>query len=192
MAMTREIIIYEILIPSLQKLYKVDYDNIKFDVSERNICARLSLHIENKMRKYDRDNNRKDFHRYYADVEYNRMNNGDIKHYENSKKVRQKMVSDLLIQSRSISPNYLALELKKKKNKDERDENRERLLSLMKPSGADDCVHGTLVGAFVIYSPDDVMIELYENVDGKGEKTEDIEMIYDKERKELLISEDNR
>lgn len=46
----RDIIINEILIPSLQKLYKVDYDNIKFDVSERNICARLAHHIENRMR----------------------------------------------------------------------------------------------------------------------------------------------
>lgn len=184
--MTREIIINEILIPSLQKLYKVDYDNIKMDVSERNICARLALHIENRMRKYDRDNDKKEFRKYYADVEYNRMNNGDVKHYENSKKVRLKMVSDLLIQSRSIKPNYLALELKKKKNKDERDENRDRLSSLVEPTGSDDCVHGTLVGAFVIYSPDDVVIELYENVKGKGENTENIEMIYDKVRKELL------
>ena len=30
----RSIIIYEILIPSLKWLYKVDYDNIRFGVSE--------------------------------------------------------------------------------------------------------------------------------------------------------------
>ena len=163
-----------------------DYDNIKCDVSERNICARLSHHIENKMRKYDRENNSRVFHKYYADVEYNRMNNRDVKCYENNMKVSQKMVSDLLIHSRGVSSNYLALELKKKKNKDERDENRERLSSLVKPNGADGCVYGTLVGAFVIYSPEDVMIELYENVNGKGERTEVILMEYDKVQKTLV------
>ena len=75
----KDIIINEILLPSLIRLYMWDYDNIKCDVSERNICARLSHHIENKMRKYDRDNNsNRVFHKYYADVEYNRMNNGDV------------------------------------------------------------------------------------------------------------------
>lgn len=31
----KEIILNQILIPSLQRLYQVDYDNIRFDVSER-------------------------------------------------------------------------------------------------------------------------------------------------------------
>ncbi len=35
----QEIILDEVLIPALQHLYRGDYDNIKFDVSERNICA---------------------------------------------------------------------------------------------------------------------------------------------------------
>lgn len=39
----RDIIINDILIPSLQRLYKVDYNNILFRVSERNICARLEV-----------------------------------------------------------------------------------------------------------------------------------------------------
>ena len=56
----------------------------------------------------------------------------------------------------------------------------------MKPNGADGCVYGTLVGAFVIYSPEDVMIELYENVNGKGERTEVILMEYDKVQKTLV------
>ena len=43
----RNIIINEVLIPALRKLYETDYDNIRFGVSERNICARLSLHMEN-------------------------------------------------------------------------------------------------------------------------------------------------
>ncbi len=46
----------EILLPSLKVLYSVDYDNIRFGVSERNICARLAHHMENHMRKYDQLN----------------------------------------------------------------------------------------------------------------------------------------
>ena len=49
----RGIILNDILIPSLKKLYDIDYNNIKFGVSERNICARLALHMENMMREYD-------------------------------------------------------------------------------------------------------------------------------------------
>ena len=75
--MTKDIILHEILIPSLQELYKVDYDNIRFGASERNICARLAFHIENKMRRYDMNNIANDFRHYYADVEYDRMGNGD-------------------------------------------------------------------------------------------------------------------
>jgi hypothetical protein len=139
------------------------------------------------MRKYDKENQSNMFKKYYADVEYNRMRNGDIKQYEDSRKVKQKMVSDLLIQSRGIERNLLAVELKKTKNKDQRDENRDRLKSIVKPSGNEDCVHGTLVGAFIIYSPEEVVIEIYENRDGHGKKTdEDLNFRYDEMLRELV------
>ena len=67
----RDIIIDEILKPSLKRLYQEDYDNIRFGVSERNICARLAHRMENIMREYDRSNNSHCFYNYYADVEYN-------------------------------------------------------------------------------------------------------------------------
>ena len=180
----REIIINEIMIPSLQKLYKVDYDNIRLDVSERNICARLAHHMENRMRRYDRDNERKLFRKYYADVEYNRMGNGDIKQYENSEHLPKRMVSDLLIQSRGEEPNFLAVEMKKKKNDLNRDEDRQRLKALVSPVPVDHklpCVYGTLVGAFIIFSSEDVVIELYWYDEGKGKKTGEITLQYDKE-----------
>ena len=75
--MTRDIIINDILIPSLKRLYQVDYDNIRFGVSERNICARLALHMENIMREYDSSHDTNYFIGYNADVEYNRMGNGE-------------------------------------------------------------------------------------------------------------------
>lgn len=52
----RDVIVQEILIPSLIELYKVDYNNIRIGVSERNICARLAHHMENLMRRYDEVN----------------------------------------------------------------------------------------------------------------------------------------
>ena len=36
----RDVIVNDILIPSLIQLYVVDFDNIRFGVSERNICSR--------------------------------------------------------------------------------------------------------------------------------------------------------
>ena len=40
------------------------------------------------------------------------------------------------------------------------------------------CVHDTLVGAFIEYSRDEVSLELFENIDGKGVKTDVIKLAY--------------
>jgi len=172
----KRIIIWRILLPSLSQLYKVDYDNIFNKVSERNICARLAHHMENIMREYDRVDKRKLFNHYYADVEYNRMGNGDFKYYENSEHRPVYMVSDLLIQSRGEPRNYLAVEMKRKGNYRNTRKDKTRLKSIVS-SPCDSrfafkCVYDTLVGAFIVYSPDDVKIELYENVDGEGTECE--------------------
>lgn len=181
----RTIIIHEILIPSLERLYAVDYDNIRFGVSERNICARLAHHMENLMRRYDEVNGEEIFREYFADVEYNRMGNGDLKHYENSAHRPVYMVSDLLIQTRGYGRNYLAVEMKRKGNRKNVDEDKERLMSLVSsPSNyeqAQKCVYDTLVGAFIEYSKTGVCVELFENVDGRGVKTENIVLTYNSE-----------
>ena len=96
----RNIIINDILVPSFKRLYQEDFDNIRLGVSERNICARLALHMEKITREYDDSHPIMHFHNYYADVEYNRMGNGDLKQYENSEHRPKYMVSDLLIQSK--------------------------------------------------------------------------------------------
>ena len=127
---TRDIIIYDILQPSLCRLNEMDYDNIRNGVSERNICARLAYHMENIMRSCD---NRTLFENYYADVEYNRMGNGELKRYENSEHLPQYMVADLLIQSRGESRNLLAVEMKRSTNYENRKEDRERLEALVSP-----------------------------------------------------------
>ena len=177
----RDIIINEVLIPALRKLYETDYNNIRFGVSERNICARLSHHMENIMREYDRTDGGSVFG-YYAEVEYNRMGNGDLKHYENSKHLPQYMVSDLLIMNREGEPNLLAVEMKRKGNNRGVKKDKDRLKSLVSSQSEDSeliCVHDTLVGAFIMYSPKDVKIELYENNNGQGEKTQEMHLIYE-------------
>lgn len=170
----RDIIINDILVPSLKRLYQVDYDNIRFGVSERNICARLAHHMENIMREYDESHSTMYFHNYYADVEYNRMGNGDQKQYENSEHCPKYMVSDLLIQSRGYEQNYLAVEMKRKGNYRNANDERERLASMVSPAPLgmhDRCVHDTIVGAFIVYDENEVSIQLFENVNGKGKNT---------------------
>lgn len=147
----------------------MDFDNIRFGVSERNICARQALHMENLMRSCS---HRDLFEGYYEDVEYNRMGNGELKRYENSEHLPQYVVSDLLIQSRGEARNLLAVEMKRKGNYVNRNEDRQRLESLVSPVPVHNtlpCVYGTLVGAFIIYSPEKVIVEFYENVNGSGE-----------------------
>ena len=91
----------------------------------------------------------------------------------------QYMVSDLLIQSRGRKRNYLAVEMKRKGNYRNAKDDRERLASMVSPAPHgmhDRCVHDTLVGAFIIYGKEGVKIELFENVNGRGENTETIEI----------------
>lgn len=167
------IIVNEILIPSLHMLYKEDYSNILWSVSERNICARLAHHMENYMHLYDKKHDSDIFYNYFADVEYNRMGNGDKKYYRGEDNKGKYMVSDLLIHSRDGGPNYLAVEMKNAKNKKNVEEDKIRLKSLVstQPFDADHpCVYGTLEGAFITYSPQKVDVELYEDVFGKGQK----------------------
>ena len=168
----KAIVLHSILIPSICKLYKEDFSNIRFDVSERNICARLAHHMENIMREYDAKNRTSFFTSYYVDVEYNRMGNGDMKYYEDSLKCPKYMVSDLLIQSRGYEGNLLAVELKKKgSTKKAITKDRERLESLVTPGSLSQltgCVHDTLLGAFIIYSKDGVDMDIFEFSSNEG------------------------
>lgn len=139
--------------------------------------------MENIMREYDSSHSTKYFRNYYADVEYSRMGNGELKIYENSEKLPRYMVSDLLIQSRGYERNYLAVEMKRKGNYRNANDDRERLASMVSPAPHgmhDSCVHDTLVGAFIVYGIKGVEIELFENVNGEVKKS-DIRSIHYKE-----------
>ncbi len=179
----KHLIINDILIPSVQKLFEVDYMNIKFGVSERNICARLALHMENIMREYDVVHDTCIFADYFADVEYNRMNNGDLKTFENNERKPQYMVSDLIVHNRTPSPNYLAVEMKRVGNRKNVHTDKERLMSIVSSdlyNASNISVYNTLVGAYIEYSPKGVNVIIYEDCGGRGVETAAIVLRYDK------------
>lgn len=183
MDISKDIIIYDILIPSLKKLYTMDIINIKYKVSERNICARLAFHMENVMRDYDNSHSSYLFNDYYADVEYNRMSNGDLKFYENNECRPQYMVSDLLIHSRKPTKNYLAVEMKRTGNRKNVEKDIDRLCSIVSSrlqQTSNRCVYNTIVGAFIEYSLEGVKINIYEDSNGRGVQTDYICFDYDK------------
>ena len=162
----RNVIINDILLPSLFRLYENDYFNIKNGVSERNICARLAYHMEFLMR------NMNDYNDYYADVEYNRKNDGTGKNWESHQKVPLPMVADLIVHKRNAEHNLMAIEIKRWDNYDKRKEDRDRLASVVsspKPEDRNkDCIYDTTLGAFVTYSPIKLKVEFYEKMDRLG------------------------
>ena len=72
-----------------------------------------------------------DFRGYFADVEYNRKNDGTIKHSEGYKKVSLPMVSDLIVHKRNTENNLLAVEMKRWNNYDKRKTDRHRLETIV-------------------------------------------------------------
>ena len=189
--MVNKELVEQILMQSLQRLYQIDETNIKYDASERNICARLAHHMENIMREYDRQNNSQCFRGYYVDVEYNRMGFGELKHFEAYKHVSHYMVSDLLIQSRGYECNLLAVEMKKPRNRKTVEEDIKRLKSLVTPHSDEsplDCVHGTVLGAFIVYSIKGVDMDLFYYSDVDGElKTEKLRALWDVNQQKLHL-----
>lgn len=101
--------------------------------------------------------------------------------YENREHRPKYMVSDLLIHSRGPERNLLAIELKRKGNRKNIDSDKERLASLVSspsPNSPNMCVHDTLIGAFIIYSPNEVRVDIFENINGIGTETDHIVMDY--------------
>ena len=153
--------IKSILIKALDKLYDTDEKNIKDEVSERNLCARLAMYIEQEMKKYIITNN---FNGYYVDVEYNRMENQEPKRDSED----NLMVCDLLIHSRGEKKpdNLLALEMKKSAQDEEAIEKDQKRLEYMTSQGTSSA-QNTLLGAFVVIGKDSPSITYYK--EGKEE-----------------------
>ena len=98
----------ELFNESIAIFFNTEAKNIAGGTSERNLCCRLAMTIENKMKENG-------IQGYYADTEYNRMT------YDKIKKVwiggsPTTVVCDLVVHSRGEVPdkdNLIAIEMKK-------------------------------------------------------------------------------
>lgn len=144
-------VVLDILFHSLEDVCQYDAVNISDDVSEWNMCARLAMYVENRMRAFDFLNRTKLFNGYYVDVEYNRSKDGNMKIVDN-----QPVRPDLLIQTREETMcNYLVLETKKKKNNQQREKDEREIKRMVSPreeGEADFYNCGTLCGVFLDYN----------------------------------------
>ena len=170
-------ILLNMLKRAINILYETDYENIKLDVAEQNVCARLALHLENLMREYDNSHTRKMFKDYYVDVEYNRMVDLNGKKHKKAiiypSGIKETIICDLLVHSRGKvkkQDNLLALEMKKTKNEDSVDSDQERLMCLILPAPNDSqckSMYNTLLGVFLEYNENECNMICYEYFDGE-------------------------
>lgn len=120
-------LVYEIFKEANEMFLRKNINSIERDVAEECLCSSLSKCIEEVMKK-------KNIIGYYADVNYNR-NEYMYKTIINDKCEIIRINCDLIVHSRGknkIQDNLLALEMKKKNNSKEREENKQRLKIMTK------------------------------------------------------------
>lgn len=120
-----------IVSPALDDFFAKERSSILEDVSERNLCARLAMHLENQLKAAGLVG-------YYADPEYNRKQDGQVKTILDGNSEIIQITCDLIVHSRGEIPakdNLIALEMAKpnKSAADMRDD-RNRLMALTKSS----------------------------------------------------------
>ena len=109
------------------------------NVSERSLCARLAMILENLAKTYG-------FNGYYADVENNRKQRGEVKTILDDNEEVVCVTCDLILHSRGeivTRDNLLAIEMKKHgRPSEEKKKDRLRLRALTKPieQGEQTCV----------------------------------------------------
>jgi hypothetical protein len=106
-------------------------DNILNNVNERNLCARLAMYVDQARQRYKIEG-------YYADVEYNRKQNGQIKTILDDQLKTVVINCDLILHSRGEirgRDNLIAIEMKKvDQPRIEKSRDQERLRALTKAS----------------------------------------------------------
>lgn len=133
-----------------------DAASIRNNISERNLCGRLAMQLENLLPSYHLEG-------YYADPEYNRKQEGQIKTIVSNDMVVIKVTCDLIVHSRGEKgrDNLIAIEMAKPDKTDEQiHSDRLRLMALTKKSfdyvwSYDGVTHpehvcGYLLGAFIM------------------------------------------
>jgi len=115
----------------LQQFWEREAQNVLSGVSERNLCARFAMQLENTAHEYG-------FEGYYADPEYNRKQNGKVKTILDDNMQVVKITCDLILHSRGEimeKDNLIAIEVKKSERaEEEKISDRARLRTLTKSS----------------------------------------------------------
>ena len=146
-------IVLSLLHNSVEDVYTLDGVNLNDGVSEWNICARVAMYMEKRMRAYDFVHRTSLFKDYYVDVEYNRSYGGTPKIVDG-----HNVRVDLIVQTREeTKPNYLVLEMKKPDNPEKRVDDERELYRMVRPreEGTPDCYNcGSYVGVFIDYNKD--------------------------------------
>lgn len=116
---------------AVQTFFRKERANILNGVAERNLCARLALYIELEMERIGLQG-------YYADVEYNRKQNGAVKTIMDDEYQIIRINCDLILHSRGEiiqRDNLIAVEMKKiERPQYEKDSDINRLRAMTKKS----------------------------------------------------------
>lgn len=94
---------------AISDFFILEKENIASDISEHNLCGRLSIYLTRKFRKYR-------IKGYYADVEYNRKQDKLIKTILDDELNTVVIQADLIVHSRGNyigEDNFIAIEMKK-------------------------------------------------------------------------------
>ncbi len=121
----------EIFDQTLEFFLKSESKNLLSGVSERNLCSRFSMYLE-------RIAHEKGLIGYYADSEYNRKQNGEVKTILDDNMHVISITCDIILHSRGEiigRDNLIAIEMKKvERSEEEKIKDRARLRALTKSS----------------------------------------------------------
>ena len=121
----------DVFFKSFDKFLAKEVNNILHGTSERNLCARLAPLLEAEALEDG-------FKGYYADVEYNRMQEGRVKTLFDDRLRVVRITCDLILHSRGEiveKDNLIALEMKRLEHSEsEKAKDRDRLRALTKQS----------------------------------------------------------
>jgi hypothetical protein len=118
---------------AFEKFLLIERDNILSGVSERNLCHRLGIYLEDERRAYGLEE-------YFVDAEYNRKQNGQLKTIIDQEYHVVKITCDLILHSRGLAPhdNLIAIEMKKSgRPNPQMEKDRVRLMALTRQTHND-------------------------------------------------------
>ncbi|MCG6191484.1 hypothetical protein [Maribellus maritimus] len=124
-------LLHQIFESSTDIFFVDELDNILNNVNERNLCGRLAIYMENLVKQNKISG-------YYADPEYNRKQNGQVKTILDDEMNVVSINCDIILHSRGkivAQDNLIAIEMKKSNRpEEEKLSDKKRLRALTKDS----------------------------------------------------------